>query len=93
MAMQQNAHGIEMEKLAIHANIRAQQQQLDIASRQVSGTRWSDVIGQLFGWSISVGAVAGGIYLAMHNHEWAAVGFFSLPVAGVIRALRESGKK
>jgi len=88
MAETEQAHRHKQESQVTLANIQAQQRQLDIAALQVSSIKWSDLVGQVLGWSVSIAAVGGAIYLAMNNHEAAASALVLLPIAAIIRALR-----
>jgi hypothetical protein len=88
MAEAEQAHRHQQELQVTQANVAAQQRQLDIASLQVISIKWSDMAGQALGWVISMAAVGGAIYLAMNNHEWTACALAALPIAAIIKALR-----
>lgn len=89
MAEREMAHRHLQESAATEANVRAQQRQLDLAELQVRSTFRSDMVGQIIGGFISAGALAGAVYLGVHGWTAVAVALVSLPIAAVIRALRE----
>ncbi len=76
----------------MQANIAAQQKQLDIAERQSKSVFRSDTIGQLLGFAVSLLSIGGAVYLALNGQPWVASALVGLPLAGVIRALRDKAK-
>lgn len=97
MAESETAHRHQQENDAMRANIAAQQKQLDIASYQTKAVYRSDGIGQIFGLIVSLSCVAGAVWLALNNHDWAAGALAALPTAAVIKAffshrMQQSGK-
>jgi len=51
-----------------------------------------NITGQIFSAVICLSALALCGYLAMNNHTWEAVAVVAIPFAGIIRAMRSSGK-
>jgi uncharacterized membrane protein len=92
MAENETAHRHLQEDQAMQANIAAQQKQLDIAELQSKSVFRSDTIGQLLGFAVSLLSVGGAVYLALNGQPWVASALVGLPLAGVIRALREKAK-
>ncbi|WP_349254831.1 hypothetical protein [Roseateles cellulosilyticus] len=71
---EEQSHQRRMDQLAIEANIEAQRRQLDLAGGQLDAqriatkyqartVRSSDMLGQVFGWLLSAGAVGLATYL------------------------------
>ncbi len=89
----ESAHRQRQEDTALQANIQAQSKNLDIISRQSRDAFSSDTKGQWLGFAVSIASVVGAVYLASIGHDWAAVALVSLPLAGIIRALREQHHK
>lgn len=88
MAEKEAAHRQLMESQSVAADIAAQQRQLAIAERQLSIASRSDAVGQILGWTISLSAIAGCIYLAVIGRQWAAAALVGLPIASIINAFR-----
>jgi len=80
------------EDFATQANIQAQQKQLSIAEDQSKSSYRSDMVGQFFGAIVSILCICGSIYLADNGQPWVAAALAGLPMAGIIRALREKPK-
>jgi len=85
-------HRHAQEDAATNANIDAQRKQLEIARQQTSASYVSDLIGQVFGTLISAFCIGGAVYLALYGPAWVAVTLAGLPLAGIIRALRDKPK-
>lgn len=92
MAERENRHRHEQESQALQANIAAQQKQLEIAEQQTKATFRSDTYGQLLGFAVSAGCVGGCIYLALNGQPVVAGLLAGLPLAGIIRALKDRPK-
>lgn len=92
MAEQESQHRRAQENAATQANIAAQQQQLKIAGDQTRAVFKSDTIGQSLGFVVSLACVIGSVYLALNGQPWVATVLAGLPLAGIIRALRERPK-
>lgn len=96
---EEQSHRRRMDQLAIEANIDAQRRQLDLAQDQLAAqrsatmyqaqtVRHSDMLGQVFGWILSAGAVGLAAYLAVQGHEVVAAALAALPTAAVIQSFR-----
>jgi uncharacterized membrane protein len=92
MAEEESRHRRQQEAIANQANVDAQKRQLQIAEQQTKSVFQSDAAGQLFGFIVSAGCVSGSIFLAYINQPWVASVLAGLPLAGIIRALRERQK-
>lgn len=89
LAEQETQHRHNQENSATQANISAQRKQLDIADYQSRAVFKSDTTGQALGFIVSMACVAGSVYLAVNGQPWVAGALAGLPLAGIIRALRE----
>lgn len=89
MAESETAHRHRQEALAIEANIAVQQHQISAEARQIKLVFRSDIIGQSFGFVIGLTSIIGSIWLALHDRSLAAAALVALPLAGIIRALKE----
>lgn len=87
------AHRQEQERSATQANITAQKRQLDIAELQVKLVHGSDRLGQALGFLVSAACLAASVYLGLNGQPWLAAVLASLPLAAIIRALRERGNR
>ena len=96
---EEQSHRRRMDQLAIEANIEAQRRQLDLAEGQLDAqrtaamyqaqtVRHSDMLGQVFGWVLSTGAIVLAAYLAIEGHEAVAAALAALPTAAVIQSFR-----
>lgn len=92
MAEAEAQHRREQEMVATQANISAQQRQLEIAELQVRLVHRSDGIGQTLGFVVSVTCIAASVYLGMNGQPWLGGTLAALPLAAIIRALRERAK-
>jgi uncharacterized membrane protein len=88
MAESETVHRHQQETLAIEANIAVQQHQIRTESRQTQLVFRSDIVGQILGFSLSLASIAGCIWLALADQNAAAIALITLPLAGIIRALR-----
>lgn len=93
MAESETAHRHLQEDQAMQANISAQQKQLDIAELQTKSVFRSDTVGQFLGFAVSLLSIGGAVYLALNGQPWVASALVGLPLAGVIRALRDKVKQ
>ena len=96
---EEQAHRRQLETMTVEANIRAQEQQSELAVRQVLAqrdvmiyqaqtVRSSDARGQHQGWALCVAAIGGAIYLAMHGQPWVAGLLAALPTAAIVQSFR-----
>ena len=93
MAEQEALHRQALEVEAMRANAGAGQRQLDLAQAQLKAVYASDKLGQWLGFAVSMACLAGGIYLGATGQPWLGGVLVTLPIAGVIRALREQGPR
>lgn len=92
MAEAESAHRREQEKATTAANMEAQRRQLEIAELQVRLVHSSDRVGQTFGFLVSVFCLAASVYLGLNGQPILAGALAALPLAAIIRALRERPK-
>ena len=92
MAEKEAQHRQAQESQALNANVQAQKQQLNITEQQTKATFWSDAIGQVCGFIVSLICIAGAVYLALNGQPWVAGLLAGLPLAAIIRAFRERPK-
>lgn len=96
---EEQAHRRKLEVTAVEANIRAQQHQSELASRQVEAqrealmyqaetVRSSDSRGQFQGWLLCAGAIGGAIYLALNGQPWVAGVLAAIPTAAIVQSFR-----
>ena len=88
-AEQETDHIHAQEASANYANIAAQQQQIAIVGNHSKSVFRSDAIGQGLGFFVSLCSIAGSVNLALNNQLWVAATVAGLPLAGIIRALRD----
>lgn len=89
MAESEQRHRISMEQATLVSDQRHRDQ---VLAAQVANTRSlfrREFVGQLFGWLIGVGCVGGAIYTVhVGGSPWAVAAFLGLPVASIIKAVR-----
>lgn len=85
MAEEESRHRQFLEKSTIQAQFEAQE-------LQIAKTFRSDSIGQYIGGAVSVLCIVGCVYLAMNDREWVVTALVSLPLAAIIRALRDKSR-
>lgn len=96
---EEQIHRRQLEAMTVEANIRAQQHQSELATKQVEAqrealmyqaatVRSSDSRGQYLGWILCAAAIGGAIYLAMNGQAWVAGVLAALPTAAVIQSFR-----
>lgn len=79
-------HTRAMEAATNAANIDAQRKQIALAEYQARSVFRSDLVGQVCGLVVSMGCVAGAVYLAVNGQPWVAVALAGIPTAAVIQA-------
>lgn len=89
MAERENEHRHQQEDEALKANISVQERQITLAEIQSKAVFRSDALGQILGAAVGLTSVFGAIYLATISQGWVAAALVGLPLAGIIRALRE----
>jgi uncharacterized membrane protein len=94
MAEREQAHRIELEAMAVSADIRHRD---EIAADQRETTRLvfrSDKLGQIIGGVIAALSVVGAIYLAMNDaHPAVSIALVGLPLAALVKSFRANGDK
>ncbi|PZN72123.1 MAG: hypothetical protein DM484_24990 [Candidatus Methylumidiphilus alinenensis] len=93
MAEEEAKHRHKLESESLNSDISARNRQLDIADQQGKAVFRSDALGQYLGAFISFASIAGCVFLALRGQPWVAVGLVGLPLAGVVRALRNQPKE
>lgn len=89
MAEREQAHRINVEDLAHRAEIRHRDEIVGSQREVARAAFTSDLIGQILGWVIAAGCVAGAVYTAyIHANPWVSIALVSLPVASIIKAVR-----
>lgn len=92
MAENESRHRQAQENARLNADVAAQQKQIEIAKLQTKAVFRSDMLGQMLGAAVSFASIAGCVYLAIAGQPWVASALVGLPLAGVIRALRDRPK-
>lgn len=96
---EEQRHRRAMEAEAQAANIKAQQAQIALTTTQVQAqkeavlyqaqtVRHSDLLGQVFGWLLCLGATGLATYLALEGQSAVAAVLAALPTAAVIQSFR-----
>lgn len=96
---EEQAHRRNLETISVEANVLAQRQQSELASKQVQTqrdalmyqaetVRKSDLLGQQLGWVLCVAAGAAAIFLAMNGHDMVAVALAAIPTAAIVQSFR-----
>ena len=89
---EQASHRMEIEKVALNADIQAQQTHLHIVARRENAVSRSDLFGQTLGALVALGAIVGAIFLGFSGQTGAAVALCSIPLASIIQAMRTRGR-
>lgn len=93
MAERQAQHRQDLEAKSLEADVSARDRQIEVESGRIRGIILNERIGVVLGWSVAAGCVVGAIYSAVHGHGPLAIGaFLSIPVVGVINAIRQPRK-
>lgn len=94
MAEAQSAHRRASETTQLQADIDHRSDLVKIQSEATRATFRSDLIGQVFGFTIALVCLAAAIYCAVWLRDPVSAGLFlGLPVIGIIKAMRGSGAK
>ena len=88
MAEEESKHRHKLESESLSADISARNRQLDIADQQCKAVFKSDALGQYLGLFVSVASIAGCVFLALRGQPIVAAALVSLPLVGIVRALR-----
>lgn len=92
LSEQESVHRRNLEIAVTQANIDAQKRQMEMAEYQARAIFKSDAIGQVLGAVISILSIVAAVYLAVQGQALVAAGLIGLPLAGVVRALRNHPK-
>lgn len=85
-AAQESQHRRKLEEATTLANIETQRRSLDLDAQRSTAVARSDLFGQTAGVIVSVGCIAGAIYLAMNGQKEIAGALTILPSAAVLQA-------
>lgn len=89
MAESESAHRRELNSQIVTSDISTRREQLEIDKIRLHKAFRSDLYGQVLGTLVSLVCVASGIYLAFIGQPWVAGVALGLPLAGIIKALRD----
>lgn len=93
MARAEQDHRQSQERARLQADIKHREDVVALRVRNARGTFRSDLVGQACGFAIAGACVCGALYTAMHGGGWEIVAaFLSLPVAGIIKAMRNGSE-
>lgn len=87
MAVKEQEHRHAIESATNQANIDTQKRNADLADKHINCTLTSDILGQILGTVVCLCAFGTAIYLVMNGHEIAGAAAFSIPFAGIVKAL------
>lgn len=91
MAEREQAARMNHEDVAQRADIRHRDEIVSAQRETARGAFRSDLVGQLFGWSVALACIAGAVYTAMNGASpWVSVALVSLPVASIVKAVRSA---
>ncbi|MDW3683074.1 DUF2335 domain-containing protein [Cupriavidus sp. CV2] len=94
MAEQQAKHRQELESRSLEGDISARDRQIEVEHGRIQGIILNERLGQLLGWSVGAGCVAAAIYCIVGGYGTIAAGLFmSIPVGGIINAIRQPTAK
>lgn len=94
MAELEQLHRQQLENKAIDSDVSVKNSFQITESFRIKGIFSSDLRGQYLGAIVSVISVGGAIYTASHGAPWqVSVALVSLPVLGMIKAIRSSQEK
>jgi hypothetical protein len=89
MAEREQAHRMNMEDMAHRADIRHRDDVVASQREVAQGAFRSDLLGQILGWTIGAGCVAGAVFTAyIKASPWVSVALVGLPIASIIKAVR-----
>lgn len=89
MAELEQGHRLSMERTSLEDD-HLHRREVTLAQRENARAVFrSDLVGQLLGGAIAAGCVAGAIVSVLYGaHPAVAIAFVSLPVVGIIKAVR-----
>jgi uncharacterized membrane protein len=85
LAEDESKHRRALEMRSMDANIAAQQRQLSIGEYQSRAVFRSDTVSQALGLIVTLGAIAGAVYLAATGHEAIAALLCAIPTGALIQ--------
>ena len=89
MAELEQRHRTMMEQATLVSDQQHRDAVLAAQSANARGIFASDMIGQFLGGAVALGCVAGAIFNVYGHGEWyVTIAFVSLPVAGIVKAVR-----
>lgn len=89
MAEKQQSSRIDLERRQLEADIEHRSEMVSVQKRAHTGAFVSDYLGQILGFVVAIGALAGGAYAGIVNDDWVVAALFlSLPVLGMVQAVR-----
>lgn len=89
MAELEQNHRVSMERDAMEADHIHRNEVMTAQQKNARSVFRSDMVGQLLGGAIALGCVAGAIVSVLQGaHPTVAIAFVSLPVVGIIKAVR-----
>jgi uncharacterized membrane protein len=86
LGLEESRHRKAQEESAMKANIAAQEQQLAIAAHHSRAVFQSDLVSQTLGFLVTMGCVAGAVYLSINGHETVAALLCAVPTGALIQA-------
>lgn len=84
---------IESERRQLEADIAHREQVLDAQKQSRKMNTVSDLVGQVLGFAVAAGCVGGAIYCGMIGQPVVGVALVSVPVIGIIQAVRGMASK
>lgn len=92
MAEVEQRHRVSMEQAALVSDQRHREQLTAHQRANAAAVFRGDMLGQFLGWLVAAGCVGGAIFTVHAGGAWqVAMAFVSLPVIGIINAVRTSG--
>lgn len=89
MAERQQSSRIALDSKQLQADIDHRDEMARMQKRVHTGSFISDYLGQLFGFVIALACIGCAAYAGIWEDKWVVAGLFlSLPVAGIIQAVR-----
>jgi len=94
MAESQHEHRIDIERRQLESDIRHRDEMVKAQRAAIRATSISDGAGQVLGFIVVIACVAAGAYAGLvHQNGWIAAIFLSVPVGGIVRAVRGMTKQ
>lgn len=94
MAERDQAARQNLDDMAQRADIRHRDELVQAQVMTARGAFRSDIAGQIMGFVIAAGCVAGAVYTAMNGvSPWVSIALVSLPIASIVKAVRATSTK